>query len=280
MTEDLISIGRMAEINHVSVPTLRLYDQLNLLKPIQVNEQTGYRYYSIRQNARLDMIQYMKELGMSLDEISSILSKEDIRLIEEILIRKREQLFEEIRRLKQRREAISRAIAGIERYRKSPTSGTLSLEYIDRRRIFSIPSEINFYDYNIDTYEQTLNRLRETLLSNHFPQAYDYNVGTSISAENFKAQQFVADQIFLFVDPNFPSRSEVRILDGGMYACIYLEHYDDEVECAGKLLHFCQQNEYVISGDYICEVLTEFNVFDSSERSMFLRLQVPVSFQK
>ena len=30
----------------------------------------------------------------------------------------------------------------------------------------------------------------------------------------------------------------------------------------------------------LCEVLTEFNVFDGDQRSMFVRLQVPVEFCK
>ncbi len=42
---------------------------MGLLKPCYVDEQTHYRYYDIKQNARLDMIQYMKELGMELKEI-------------------------------------------------------------------------------------------------------------------------------------------------------------------------------------------------------------------
>ena len=70
------------------------------------------------------------------------------------------------------------------------------------------------------------------------------------------------------------------VVDSGMYACIYLDHYDDEIACAGKLLAFCRNNGYRIAGDYLCEVLTEFNVFDGDQRSMFVRLQVPVEFCK
>lgn len=39
-------------------------------------------------------------------------------------------------------------------------------------------------------------------------------------------------------------------------------------------------HRYRIAGDYICEVMTGFPVFDSNPRSMFLRLQVPVRFRK
>ena len=64
MKNELLSIGKMAEMNQITVPTLRLYDQLGLLKPRHVDALTGYRYYDIHQNARLDMIAYMKELGI------------------------------------------------------------------------------------------------------------------------------------------------------------------------------------------------------------------------
>ena len=67
--EKLIKIGEFSKINHISIPTLRLYDELGILKPIYVDKESNYRYYSINQNARLDMIQYMKELNMSLSEI-------------------------------------------------------------------------------------------------------------------------------------------------------------------------------------------------------------------
>ena len=65
-----------------------------------------------------------------------------------------------------------------------------------------------------------------------------------------------------------------------MYACVYLDNYDDEIAYARQLREFCRDQGSGIAGDYICEVMTGFHVFDSDPRSMFLRLQVPVSFQK
>ena len=93
MKAELMSIGKMADINHLSVATLRLYDKLGLIKPEYVDEETNYRFYDIRQNARLDMIAYMKDLGMSLAEIKDVLKKEDLNIIEDILIKKNEQII-------------------------------------------------------------------------------------------------------------------------------------------------------------------------------------------
>ena len=72
--------------------------------------------------------------------------------------------------------------------------------------------------------------------------------------------------------------SGVKVLDSGMFACVYLDRYEDELEYAEKLLKYCEEQGWTICGDYICEVLTEFNVFDSERRNMYLRLQVPVQF--
>lgn len=279
MDKSFISIGQMARINDVTVPTLRLYDEMGLLKPRYVDEESGYRYYDIQQNARLDMIAYMKELGMSLKEISDILQSEDITLIEELLAQKNEQIHNQIRALKIRHDAVERAIECLERYRKSPNTGIVALEYIDRRYIHGIKCIENFYEHDISSYENVLVELRKTLQEKKIPQIHTYSVGTSISKNNIEKGRFIADEVFIFIDRHFKDLGiDVDVVESGMYACIYLDDYDHELEYAEKLFDYCHSHNYIISGDYICEVLTEFNVFDDKQRSMFLRLQVPVSF--
>ena len=87
--------------------------------------------------------------------------------------------------------------------------------------------------------------------------------------------------MFIFGDRQLQEYgNNIRILDSGMYACIYLDNFDDEIKCAKELLKYCRENGYTIAGDYICEELTEFNIFDTRQRNMFLRLQIPVTFQK
>lgn len=281
MKEQLLSIGKMAEINGVTIPTLRLYDKNGLLKPAYIDPDSSYRYYTLQQTARLDIIAYMKELGMSLGEIRSVLQKEDIALIEGILARKNEQLHEQMRRLKERHDAVERAISQIERYRKSPLTGTTSLEYIDRRYIWSIPCPENFYEKDRNSYEETVMALRRELINAGVQQVHSYNLGTTILQKNFEEGRFVADRVFIFSDKHILEHpGTVSAVESGMFACIYLDDYDDEIDFGKRLLAFCWENGYIICGDYICEELTEFNVFDDSRRNMFIRLQVPIKFSQ
>ena len=80
---DRLTIGQMSKINNVSEQTLRYYDKIGILKPIEVDKFTGYRYYSMKQCARLDMIQYLKSLGMRLKDIEVQLKTCDTKLIKD-----------------------------------------------------------------------------------------------------------------------------------------------------------------------------------------------------
>lgn len=279
MDNNLLKIGEMAEHNRITISALRLYDKEGLLKPCYTDPETNYRYYSIRQNARLDMIIYMKELGMSLAEIREILDQQDIQQIEDTLIRKKRQVKEEMRQLELRLDAITRTIESVDRFRKAPDTGMITVEYIPHRYIYYMPTEVNFYEYDISMYEKLLSGLKEKLLSQNLPQIYFCNAGTILKKEDYLEHRYISNEIFIFVDDKFPETSQTRRIDSGMYACIYLNHFEDEIAYADKLLEYCEAHHYTICGDYICEVLTEFNVFESDSRSMFLRLQVPLKFR-
>ena len=62
----MLKIGEFARMGQVSIATLRHYDQCGLLKPNELDPDTGYRYYSLDQLARLNRILAFKELGFPL----------------------------------------------------------------------------------------------------------------------------------------------------------------------------------------------------------------------
>lgn len=72
----MIRIGDFARLGQVTVPTLRHYDEVGLLKPVSVDDFSGYRYYSVSQLPRLNRILALKDLGLSLDEIERVLADE------------------------------------------------------------------------------------------------------------------------------------------------------------------------------------------------------------
>lgn len=63
--------GQFAKMAQISVRTIRFYDQQNILKPSYVNE-SGARFYSDADFARLEQILLLKYLGFSLEDIRNM----------------------------------------------------------------------------------------------------------------------------------------------------------------------------------------------------------------
>ncbi len=74
---ELIPIGRFARLTGLSVGALRHYDELDLLRPADVDPSTGYRRYRLEQVAIARAIGRLRDLEVPLDEIRAVLSADD-----------------------------------------------------------------------------------------------------------------------------------------------------------------------------------------------------------
>ena len=72
----MMTVAQVSKRTGVSVRTLHHYDQIGLLRPTEVTE-AGYRLYDDGALDKLYMILVYRELGLSLNEIGSILDAPD-----------------------------------------------------------------------------------------------------------------------------------------------------------------------------------------------------------
>jgi DNA-binding transcriptional MerR regulator len=70
----MFTIGDFARHGRVSVRMLRHYDAIGLLRPARVDPFTGYRGYEAAQLARLNRIVALKDLGFTLNQVTSIIN--------------------------------------------------------------------------------------------------------------------------------------------------------------------------------------------------------------
>ena len=70
----LLKIGELAAISGVSVKALRVYEKKKVIIPVEVDEETGYRYYSADQLKQVEALLELQDMGFSLNEISKLLS--------------------------------------------------------------------------------------------------------------------------------------------------------------------------------------------------------------
>jgi PPM family protein phosphatase len=66
---DRMSIGDFARATGLTAKALRLYDEMGLVRPAQVDEYSGYRYYRDDQLDRARLVARLRLIGMPLDRI-------------------------------------------------------------------------------------------------------------------------------------------------------------------------------------------------------------------
>ncbi|MGC9538588.1 MerR family transcriptional regulator [Streptomyces sp. UG1] len=68
----MLTIGAFAKACRLSPKALRLYDELDLLKPSRVDPDTGYRYYAVEQLDKARLVAWLRRLGMPLARIRQV----------------------------------------------------------------------------------------------------------------------------------------------------------------------------------------------------------------
>ncbi|WP_017381035.1 MerR family transcriptional regulator [Paenisporosarcina sp. TG-14] len=86
-------IGLFSKISKTTIKTLRYYDEVGLLQPDHIDVTNGYRYYTSEQLIQLHQIIALKQMGFSIDDISSVKGRNNLH---QILDKKEAELEREI----------------------------------------------------------------------------------------------------------------------------------------------------------------------------------------
>lgn len=88
----LYKIGDFSKKTGLSIRTLRYYNSIDLLIPAEIDLFTGYRYYSDKQLEKVKIINELKDVGFSLEEIKENWDNFN----DSLMIKKRNQLLSDI----------------------------------------------------------------------------------------------------------------------------------------------------------------------------------------
>lgn len=89
----LYRIGEFSKLTGIPIRTLRYYDSIDLFKPSEVDLFTSYRYYKEEQVKDLELINELKEVCFTLEEIRDNWNN----FSEELFLKRKEKLLEEIK---------------------------------------------------------------------------------------------------------------------------------------------------------------------------------------
>lgn len=112
----LLKIGALARNAHVSLRTLRYYEEIGLISPA-THSKGGHRLYQSEDAKKLQVINYLKSLPLSLDEIKEIFSvkksaltrdkKDQVAILTRLLDSKLEAVTQKIQELTRVQEELS-----------------------------------------------------------------------------------------------------------------------------------------------------------------------------
>lgn len=141
----LLKIGEMAELNHISTQTLRLYSKNKLLEPQYMDAETGYRYYTWDQCAKLDLIRALKSCHLSLRKIREIFELSSEESLLQILDEQIGALSEEIYHSSVSRNNLLRIQKNLQTLNALPPFGQVFFEYVAERKLDVQQTEFDFF---------------------------------------------------------------------------------------------------------------------------------------
>ena len=83
-TQDLFAIGGFARMTGLMVKALRHYDDIGLLRPARVDDDTGYRYYTLEQTRAAEAIRRLRSLDVPLEDVRAMLGADPESLRERL----------------------------------------------------------------------------------------------------------------------------------------------------------------------------------------------------
>lgn len=259
------SIGEVAKIHNITVETLRHYDRVGLLKPSYVNSSSGYRYYSAKDFIILDLIKQCKAMGLSLDEIKSII--ENYTSPESVLntIRKQKAIInEKIKELNKIKDNITFLE---ERIKVSLDEGInkIFIKFYDERKFIKYDNTNRF----TEEFEVNLSKILAQIERKY--TYFNKELGFVISYKELKEHNKVTYKNTMI---NFTKSMDIEgydkiILPRGKYLTLnFDDDYNDTRKYYDIIMDYIEENSIEVLGDfYEIYIITRVGT-DGMEKSL------------
>ena len=167
--------GQFARLHQLNKRTLHYYDDIGLFSPAYKGEN-GYRYYTYQQSAQLENILAMRQLNMSIEEISSYLkhpNPQDFLEISQNKIQAIDQQIQQLQVLKQVFEQRQQSLVRSEQIH----DGQIEVEQFDAHHYLLTPMPVE------DNPMRNMQQIMQHLQSSWEHSSYKAGCGSYISLE-------------------------------------------------------------------------------------------------
>ena len=268
----LFLIGEVAKMFHISMGTLRHYEQAGLLTPEYTDPDTRYRYYGTRQFELLNTIRYLRVLDFPLAQIKTFLDNRDTDVIEEKLVHQKEVIARKQKEL----ELISRKIDHrLEQLRDAMNSrlDVIQTVEIPESRVVWLRDSLH-----PKTYLDLENSIRKLVENQKESLVFMGKIGIGISKEQLSQKSFQDyDRIFLLLDQEDRYDGETETFP--RQTCVIIRFCGSHREAPAyyqKLLAYIEEKKLCITGFSRETTLIDYGITNNTDKFV-TEIQIPVN---
>lgn len=263
----LYKIGMFAAMNHVTVKTLRFYESQGLLSPAYVDEENGYRYYTMSQMSVVHQISALKQAGFTLEDIARINSGSSAS---SFLTKKKAELMAQIAKLTEQISVIDGYLSEEDIHLDTP----VLIKTIPAVTIVAMQDRIQSYDALFDMMPEMGALMEEAGCECDIPE-YCF---TSYPEPGFKSEDILVEtcQAVTRMQPNY-GKLTFKELPEIQAACIFHKgSYAAFSKTYETVLRFIEENNYVITGE-IREKYIDGIWNKDQENEWLSEIQIPIT---
>ena len=270
----MIKIGDFPKMGFVTVQTLCYYDEIGLLKPVKVDQFTGYRYYSADQLLRLNYIVALKNLGLSLDDVAVLINDNlSTEHMSKIFTLKRAELEQQVLEEQKRLKQVEKVLKQIETEGAMPKYHT-TIKKVEPQIVVSVRDVLA--EFSGEGIGQMFQELIGFLVSDNIKPT---GPSMLIYRDTEYKEQDADIEVAAPIGKEIPGvgRLQVYGLEGFEQAAtvIYKGPYEDMDEAYNEIMSWIAGNGYQING--FCRELYLVSPGDTDDLSQYVtEIQVPI----
>ncbi|WP_196591931.1 MerR family transcriptional regulator [Pectinatus frisingensis] len=258
--------GQVCKIFGITKQTLLFYDKTGILKPKYKDRSNGYRYYTLAQFDLLYLILSLRETGIPLSKIKSLLAQRTVNETSTILENQISEIQNKIENLQTAKSRLYKNLVQIKQIEEMKEY-EFRIKSVAEQHLLAMPVQ---YVNGFPDYYLTLSKITERMASYSIP--FYWNVGCITTLEPLED---VKESMFVALD-NAIVDQYVRLKPAGNYLCTY--HYGPYDTLDGtydKLLTYIKSNQLMILGDFYENYIIN-NLSTEDETSYITEISVAI----
>lgn len=249
--KNLFSIGEVSKIKDITIKTLRYYHKVGILVPRYIDEETGYRYYSIDQFIHIDIIKGCRSLGNSIAEIQEIFKDSNTDTLLDFLKIKKNEAEENINKMNEIIKNIDMINESVYYAKEILNNDDITSKHFKERYIVVAPC------MEVEDFKELLyySELDKVIQHKNIEISIDRGILYEIKSDYSMEPKYVFNG--LEGENSIEEDNNIKVLKEGIYLTLTFSK-ENEQERIEKMLTYIKENNINAKNIIIIDLINDF----------------------